>query len=183
MVEWKCWITKSGFQPQLCASLGKSQHFFGILPHLCGHLLSPGHHQLLPGLAPVSLHSPNMESTHRPPLSHSTQGFSWNKFLNANLGLFLCKWSTLLQFFLFKPFQWNQKQGTWSPTMRLAVFRGHFLSWIPSMNSPHRKDCSPLRHSKQATSRMRRLTESHDYVGSQRLFIHSEIFTEGQALC
>lgn len=85
--------------------------------------------------------------------------------------------------FFFKPFQWNEKQGTWSPTMRLAVFRGHFLSWIPSMNSPYRRDCSPLRHSKQATSRMRRLTESHDYVGSQRLFIHSEIFTERQALC
>ena len=43
---------------------------------------------------------------------------------------------------IFSPFRWNQAQSTSTASrVRLAVFRAHFLSWIPSLNTW--KDWSP----------------------------------------
>ena len=149
VVDWKRWTMKSGFSPQFCASLGKSHHFFSTLPYFCGHLLSPDHLQLLPGPAqPLHILQNN-------PPSCLLQAILLRTVADTTLSANLVFMWILNSCAIFSPFRWNQEQSTSTASrVKLAVFRAHSLSWIPSLNTW--KDWSPQRQSKWATSWMLR---------------------------
>ena len=154
VVEWKCWIMKSGFSPQFCASLGKSHHFFSTLPYLCGHLLSPGYLQLLPGPAQPPLASGVCAHLHCFSAGsyrwagHSAQGYSWHNFkckscfyVNTELS---CNLFTI-----------SVKPGT-EHIHSIQSEAGSLQSSLPELDSftPHMKRLEPKRLSRWATSSM-----------------------------